>query len=742
MKIRHIIGNDIYDFLRNILLPYLFCLLLSASVLEAYDIGGASVYTLCSAVFCAVLVFVFRLMLQRKLIGTPAGYYLYAVLSVITLVMLVRLSESGGYGEWFYYGGEGIATTAEYGFITVLSFSFFFCSAGYYFTSVLYRGGFLLLLSLIPCVLYVKIVNNISSIYLALIIALNIIFMILDRYDALMEKSGPEINEKKQLSSGAGIVFGAFLTAAVVMQISAVIPRPTETKYYDTFERLFSIGGSRNSGSDFSSFNDISGDASMYNQLRNMLIYRVHADEVIYARRQWFDSYSAEDNAWLMTGASWNDNRNFENAGLLSYDRLLAAYHAAAEIDGGFAERHGLTELLSSEKTEFDKVKVARLYNAGMPIYYYMPTTRTISLNSFVGEPISIQPNGRVPSGYGRAGYEIQYYEEVASAIEWRAAGGMNMSMDEFVDTIFDALLIIANHLPDSEHTEVLSAFNSEISNALIYSISTEDDISSEIEALALEVTAGCTTDYEKAEALRLFFDEGGFVYSVDYTPPDNSIEYFIFNSRRGSCSEYATAYVLMARAAGLISRYCEGFVSDISVNSDYPFQIRTTSSHAYPEVYIPGAGWIIFEPTPAAYRSNLNDIDRRSQQGNAGIDKSILRAVTAAACAGAAALVIWLFMPLITETIFRIKVKRFTPERAIVLIYNRLLYRMDSGNISPRELISAAMSRCGKDISFTVILFEKICYGGGDAAEEDKERAMSEYLSVAEALRQRNKKA
>lgn len=68
--------------------------------------------------------------------------------------------------------------------------------------------------------------------------------------------------------------------------------------------------------------------------------------------------------------------------------------------------------------------------------------------------------------------------------------------------------------------------------------------------------------DYEKAQALVDYFEQNGYVYDNEYEPDDESIAYFLFTSKRGNCTNYATSMTLMARMLGLPARYVEGFAA------------------------------------------------------------------------------------------------------------------------------------------------------------------------------------
>lgn len=60
----------------------------------------------------------------------------------------------------------------------------------------------------------------------------------------------------------------------------------------------------------------------------------------------------------------------------------------------------------------------------------------------------------------------------------------------------------------------------------------------------------------------------------------------------RGSCRDFALLFVEAARALGFGARIVSGYI----FNPSQPFGAGTT--HAWAEVFVPGAGWITFDPT------------------------------------------------------------------------------------------------------------------------------------------------
>lgn len=108
------------------------------------------------------------------------------------------------------------------------------------------------------------------------------------------------------------------------------------------------------------------------------------------------------------------------------------------------------------------------------------------------------------------------------------------------------------------------------------------------------------------------------FEYTLEPEPDlreGDFVEEFLFHSREGYCVQFATSFVVLSRLNGIPARYVTGFL----VNMPYPeeaeyYEVRelhydpservTTQvtglrAHAWPEVWLPGRGWTIWEATP-----------------------------------------------------------------------------------------------------------------------------------------------
>src|SRR5262249_44962156 len=62
-------------------------------------------------------------------------------------------------------------------------------------------------------------------------------------------------------------------------------------------------------------------------------------------------------------------------------------------------------------------------------------------------------------------------------------------------------------------------------------------------------------------------------------------------------CEQYASAMALLARAAGLPSRVAIGYTAGFQAG-DYR-SITSQDAHAWVEIFFPGQGWTMFDPTP-----------------------------------------------------------------------------------------------------------------------------------------------
>jgi transglutaminase-like putative cysteine protease len=120
------------------------------------------------------------------------------------------------------------------------------------------------------------------------------------------------------------------------------------------------------------------------------------------------------------------------------------------------------------------------------------------------------------------------------------------------------------------------------------------------ISALAREASTEATTALEAALLVESFL-RSNYSYSLETASPPpgmTPVEDFLFNSKKGYCTHFATSMVLMLRSLGIPARVVTGFVGgDENALGDYII-VRQKDAHSWVDA---GAGgkWARFDPTP-----------------------------------------------------------------------------------------------------------------------------------------------
>lgn len=111
---------------------------------------------------------------------------------------------------------------------------------------------------------------------------------------------------------------------------------------------------------------------------------------------------------------------------------------------------------------------------------------------------------------------------------------------------------------------------------------------------------AQAQTAFEKAEALEAFLKRDyAYTLAPETTASESDpVAFFLFESRRGHCELFASAFVLLARTLGLPARFVSGFRSGDWNELGKFYQVRQSDAHAWCEVHFRDVGWVGFDPT------------------------------------------------------------------------------------------------------------------------------------------------
>jgi transglutaminase-like putative cysteine protease len=96
-------------------------------------------------------------------------------------------------------------------------------------------------------------------------------------------------------------------------------------------------------------------------------------------------------------------------------------------------------------------------------------------------------------------------------------------------------------------------------------------------------------------------FREEAFYYTL--RPPRlgaDSVDDFLFGTRRGFCEHYSSAFVVMMRLAGIPARVVTGYQGGEHNALGNYWIVRQRDAHAWAEVWLAGRGWLRIDPTAA----------------------------------------------------------------------------------------------------------------------------------------------
>jgi hypothetical protein len=106
---------------------------------------------------------------------------------------------------------------------------------------------------------------------------------------------------------------------------------------------------------------------------------------------------------------------------------------------------------------------------------------------------------------------------------------------------------------------------------------------------------------YDVARALVRELQSPAFKYDtnvLDVNCGDRSEAECFAWSRRGFCQQYATLMTVLLRHHGIPARFVQGFLPGDLDELTGLEEIRNQGAHAWVEVWFPGRGWVVFDPT------------------------------------------------------------------------------------------------------------------------------------------------
>lgn len=566
---------------------------------------------ICTVIMCAAASAVYMALfsLHKKPIGSQVMTLVltaacFGVIFALSMMFMEFVSGAGGgnLGEdsFIYFLFTASAKfTAAHAATAILLFSVVIGFICCYFSVTMPRIGFLLLPALIPLILSTRTSQGLP---------MWLIVLLISSYLMAAVCIARPIPAEGEVFSESGMVprraAAAACLAAVVTLAAAALPKSEETvfeQYLDAFS-LSGTGFFRGTGT-LGNFAVRSSVNNGNNTPSDVELFTVYTDTPATLDRCVFD---------VCGGAKgWTSLEVYET-GYPDWESSLRACRPSELFnalklgvqDGKLEEYAEVLSILPETETKTGSMLIQVSEESDTAVVLHPMGTYSVEVEDYYGA-VYRTPRGELFTAYNIKGgrYLLQYSLEQPVGEYAQAAAAV-----DFEQLLYDAAAeeVISGKLAN--------AFINELSSANSYRLNAKnaDKTDTAVMLLADEITEGCTNDYEKAVALEKWFSQQGFVYDMDFVPESAEPTYFLFESKRGICSDFATSLTLLARAAGLSARYVEGFTltSDIQ-DENGVYHVTEANSHAYSQIYVAGCGWLTFDATryiPQAVEEDVGD--------------------------------------------------------------------------------------------------------------------------------------
>lgn len=681
-------------FLKNNIVSILLITAIFSSVIYIYACGDNPVFIGMSLVSLIYFFLLFGILDVFK----NAGKKWISTIGEITLLFLsVFIGSScietsmADTANWFFNPDDFPVVYTGNILAIIITVGFVLGSSLFYFTRIQFRIISVFLICICPFALFAKSFTDIPVIFIIIIITLFFLLIIINA-----------INKSVFSGRNKTAAVGAFIIAVSVA--AAFFPKLNSAPYREQFDEL--ITGINISGAgriDFNAFSDTSSASSKPSD-KDKVLFRISGDNPRLIKRQCFVKYNPETYLWEYTDDADTGYNNFNN-----YIKWENPQRLSSELGKSMDTKEGFSIISSSEG------KIHAIYTA----------ENTTSIDFLLSSDGDFTKKNvyRTPYDEYFISNDISYE---SYAIYWH---------DFDIDV--DFMLAYDDETAESVGKTYSTAYLNAKEEMLLHNKKyLAEDVRKacykseksyeKIKALTAEITADCRNDYAKALAIQNYFLSDDFVYDIDFMPTDGSPENFIFNTKRGSCTDYATAMTLLCREAGLYSRYVEGFLIQHR-ESDGSYTVTAADSHAYVQVWLDGYGWTDFDPTS-------------SNPDGGYIDPTFIIFGICMLVLGIGGALFFVLRPVFAEIGFLKRAKRLRGGSQLMLIYPKIsrIIHKESGCkrlvMTEDETAAAAYGGFGVDLSELCGDFKRAYYGGEDCGSKN-------YISVYTDLKKAVKK-
>lgn len=684
-------------FIKENSVPVILLTVLFASVIYNYSLQDYFVFTGVTFVAFIYSVLLFGLLDFLKRLGkTWVSTIAMIILTFISLIIGDSMIETNysDTGQWFFapddfsqiYVGNIIAVVVLFGFVLG--------DALFYFTRVRFRAVYVFLICLCPFSLFAKSFTDIPVIFTILIITLFFVLVLTKETDS-------------KIFVGKNRYFAMTAFIVVISLCAAFFPKLENAPYREEFDEMITgINIGTPTGMDFNDFSESSSNNK--SDGNDDVLYRFWGDNPGLLKRQCFNAYNSKDDVWEYYGEvntgknNYNEYIEWENPALLA---------AGCGIELEVTEK---STMISSEKG-----KLKAMYTPeNLDSFVFMLSSQSDYAEKNVYRTPLDEYFLSIQNGSTFDNYKVNWHEfdiDVEFMLNFDDDKALNC------DTKYSRNYLLTKNQMKLFYDPLMT---DEARKKCFKSEKTHK----QVKELVNDIVIGCSNEYEKAAAIESYLKSSEFVYDADFYASDASVENFLFNTKRGICTDYATAMVLMCREVGLYARYVEGFLVQKFDNNGGFYYVTSADSHAFVQVWLDGYGWTDFNPTS----SNLD---------NGYVDPTFYIVGLLMILIAVAGVVILAVRPVVSEHLFVKKASSLNGREQLMVIYPKMSKIIHKEmrllpNILTISEMNEAVQRLFKiDISELLADYESVAYGNIDCGNKNY---IGYYLLLKKAIKQK----
>ena len=719
----------------------LYTALIMMSIMYHYRSSLTLVYGIVTYIIGWFLIRLFDFVDKHRFLGALA----YGAVGVLSLMCMRACINKGHenypilWGLWFLTPQTAVQYNKWYTIAVYILFFMFMISVIYYFTRIRYRIFMNFLIFIIPFAIYGKEYEKMPTLLIILLSVCYVLLMVIFRQ--LQDTPQSQVVCRNEIWKPVAVY------AALFAGCAAIVPKPAIEADRTMIETLINADELTDRlDAMLNVFRNTNAAQQYRAKVKDTAVYYAEAEEPLRIKTGTYCHYNFDKDNW----STYDSDKDIYTESytlpikMFTPGAYLKAYLYAAELDSDFAQKYGFTEYIGEEIKcpPEKKIKLMSVYRPSdyAPVPQFATEISNISDEGFkklTASGLLTLVNNSIDGFKRDAQFEFSYSSESFVNMGNNKALLDIICAADYKQLNSDAEFILSKYSDDKKAADCYSGLIEQDRIFFDYlDMFTEKADSSRIKALAKEITLNLDSDYDKAIALESYFYNNGFVYDLDFDTSGLNAENFLFETKTGVCFEYATAMVLLARAADIPARFCVGYnMTDLNENksSAFNYVISTKDAHAFPELYIKGYGWMSFEPTMA---DTVEEEDNETATGLLARAGFVILAVTLLVLTFA------MLYPRISHRIFMFLSKKKKPAETAEAAMKRIckLYGIGSGCTS-QEAVPLAAAKCGADISKLADMFDRAVYGEEELNNDDKQVIMEEYVQAYSLYKESKRK-